>query len=73
MNFDELKSQWSQESIPSQSIPQLEKSLHRAGNAIDSVRKNMKKDFWGLIVLFVIGLTVLIIVRIRVFSLLMVS
>lgn len=62
MNFDELKNQWGQESTPDQSIPRLNRSLNQANNAIDKVRKNMRKDFYGIIVLFIISLMVILFV-----------
>mgnify|MGYP006361427855 CR=1 FL=1 len=62
MNFEELKNQWYQESVPDQAIPQLERSLKRAGNAIDKVRSNMRMDFYGFILIFSIGLLALFIV-----------
>lgn len=62
MNFDELKNQWNKEDVPEQSIPALSLSLKHSNNAIDKVRGNMKKDFWGLIVLFIIGLASLILI-----------
>jgi len=65
MNFDELKNQWGREIIPYQSIPPLE--LKRSNNAIDKVRRNMKNDFWGLIVMLIIGLTALVLVPYLIF------
>lgn len=62
MNFDELKSQWGQEDIPEESIPALKLALKHSNNAIDKVRSNMKKDFWGFIALEIIGLALLLIV-----------
>lgn len=60
MNFDDLKNQWNNESIPSKSIPEIDISLKYSNNAIDKVRKNMRMDFWSLMLLLLISIVTLV-------------